>query len=46
MNLHFEHARALTRRHFFKQCQFGVGGMALAALLDRDRPARGADGAG
>ncbi len=26
----------MTRRHFFKQCQLGVGGMALASLLDRD----------
>src|SRR5262249_12813158 len=35
MNLHFERARAQTRRHFFKQCQFGIGAMALASLLER-----------
>ena len=26
--------RAITRRHFFKQSGFGIGGLALSALLD------------
>jgi hypothetical protein len=26
--------RALTRRHFFEQASFGIGGLALASLLD------------
>src|SRR6185436_14696815 len=29
-----EALRAITRRHFFKQSGFGVGAMALSALLD------------
>jgi len=33
--------RAITRRHFFGQCQVGVGAAALAAMLARD--ARAAD---
>jgi hypothetical protein len=41
MSLHFDVARAVTRRHFFKQCQLGVGAMALASLLERE--VRGAD---
>jgi uncharacterized protein (DUF1501 family) len=33
MNLHLEHMRASTRRHFLlRQCPVGLGGMALAAL--------------
>jgi hypothetical protein len=27
--------RALTRRHFFEQASFGIGGLALASLMDR-----------
>src|SRR3954454_17032968 len=26
--------RAITRRHFFKQSGFGIGGLALSALID------------
>ena len=26
--------RGLTRRHFFEQASFGIGGLALASLLD------------
>ena len=26
--------RDITRRHFFKQSGFGIGGVALSALLD------------
>ena len=36
MNLHQQHVRALTRRHFFKQCQLGLGSMALGGLLARE----------
>jgi hypothetical protein len=43
MDLHLEQTRALTRRHFFKQCQVGVGAMALASLLDGETRARAAD---
>ena len=27
--------RRLTRRHFFEQASFGIGGLALASLFDR-----------
>jgi hypothetical protein len=36
MNFHHQRVRATTRRHFFKQCQFGIGAMALGSLLARD----------
>src|SRR5688500_19265872 len=26
--------RAITRRHFFEQASFGIGGLALASLMD------------
>lgn len=26
--------RSLTRRHFFEQASFGIGGLALASLMD------------
>ena len=26
--------RNLTRRHFFEQASFGIGGLALASLMD------------
>ena len=26
--------REITRRHFFKQSGFGIGGLALSALVD------------
>jgi hypothetical protein len=35
-NFHLEQVRALTRRHFFQQCQMGVGAMALGSLLARE----------
>jgi hypothetical protein len=34
MNFRLARAEALTRRHFLKNCQLGIGGMALASLLD------------
>ena len=36
MNLYHEHVQELTRRHFFKQSQAGIGAMALAMLLTKD----------
>src|SRR6516162_1089557 len=30
---------ALTRRHFFRDCSVGLGGMALASLLAQDAKA-------
>src|SRR5215212_4386049 len=36
--------RAITRRHFFKQSGFGIGGAALSALLDDRLFASQADG--
>jgi hypothetical protein len=36
MNLHTRHVQALTRRHFLKQCQVGIGSMALGSLLARE----------
>src|SRR5438105_279319 len=35
--------RAITRRHFFKQSGFGIGGLALSALLDDKLFAQAAD---
>jgi hypothetical protein len=35
MDFRTQFARAQTRRHFLKTCQTGIGGMALAGLLDR-----------
>src|SRR5262245_39500450 len=29
--------RTITRRHFFGQCALGIGGLALASLLDAGR---------
>ncbi len=34
-----ERVRNLTRRHFFRESQAGLGGIALASLLARDAPA-------
>ncbi|REJ95736.1 MAG: DUF1501 domain-containing protein [Planctomycetota bacterium] len=33
--------RAVTRRHFFQDCRVGLGGMALASLLDGGRTVAG-----
>jgi Protein of unknown function (DUF1501) len=35
--------RAITRRHFFRQSGFGIGGLALTALLDERLFAQNAD---
>ncbi len=37
--------RAITRRHFFKQSGFGIGGVALSALLDEKLFAQAQDSA-
>src|SRR5574340_207130 len=39
MHLRLARAEALTRRHFLKNCQVGVGGMALASLLGKSASA-------
>ncbi len=36
----------LTRRHFFRQSQAGLGAIALSSLLAKDAPATAPDGAG
>src|SRR5215207_8944184 len=36
MDLHLQWARSQTRRHFLKVAQAGLGGLALARLLERD----------
>ena len=33
--------RSITRRHFFEQASFGIGGLALASLIDTTVLARG-----
>ena len=43
--LSWQHARALTRRQFLKRSQSGLGGLAMAMLLEREGRsiARGAE---
>ncbi|MEM7385612.1 MAG: DUF1501 domain-containing protein [Verrucomicrobiota bacterium] len=41
MNLFYEQARAVTRRHFLSQCQVGLGSLALTSLLGQDAGAAG-----
>ncbi len=36
--------RNLTRRHFFRESQAGLGGIALASMLAKDAPAAAPDG--
>jgi hypothetical protein len=33
MNLHREQAQLITRRHFFRRCNSGIGAIALASLM-------------
>src|SRR5437773_2130141 len=35
MNLHYDHLQFLTRRHFLRNSQVGLGSMALAGLMGR-----------
>src|SRR5215212_6925090 len=44
MNWNSENAlRAITRRHFFSDCAIGLGGLALASLLDGKAATASAD---
>ena len=36
MNFRLEHARFLTRRHFLKRCNLGLGSIALASLMGKE----------
>jgi hypothetical protein len=36
MNLHQRQAQLITRRHFFKRCNSGIGAIALASLMGGD----------
>lgn len=40
----YRSARAVTRRHFLRNCQTGLGSLALASVLGVTRPARGSAG--
>ena len=35
MNLFLEHTQAVTRRHFLRSCQLGIGSIALGSLMGR-----------
>jgi hypothetical protein len=39
MNLKSQHAQAITRRHFLRTSQAGLGALALSRLLDQSAPA-------
>ncbi|GIW81771.1 MAG: sulfatase [Gemmatales bacterium] len=41
--VNLEYTRHMTRRHFLRDCQLGIGSMALATLLHRDTKAGIAD---
>ena len=41
--LRTEHVRFLTRRHFLRQSQIGLGVLALSHLLEKPRPAAAAN---
>ncbi len=36
MDIRLDHARAVTRRHFFRNCKVGLGSLALGTLFQRD----------
>src|SRR5881628_310309 len=40
MNANHEYAKAITRRHFFRDCGVGLGAIALAELLARGEDAK------
>jgi hypothetical protein len=42
MNPHLQHLLGITRRHFLRDCQVGLGGLALACLMN-DAAARADD---
>ena len=39
MHPELDHLRHITRRHFFRQSQAGIGAIALASMLAKDAPA-------
>ena len=39
MHPHLEHLQLITRRHFLRQSQLGLGALALGSLLERDSAA-------
>ena len=39
MSLDNRHLQDISRRHFFKDCQVGLGAIALSSMLNRDCPA-------
>jgi len=41
MNIYAEQLRAVTRRHFLRRCQVGLGGMALSTLMGNSHAAAG-----
>jgi len=43
MNPYQEHLEHLTRRHFLKDCQLGLGAIALGSLMGNDAPGAAAD---
>src|SRR6478735_10091836 len=45
MNMDFtrEHAQLITRRHFFRRCNSGIGALALASMLGQNLFASAAD---
>ncbi len=43
MQPHLQTVQGKTRRHFFRDCQIGIGGMALAMLLARENNSRAAE---
>ena len=36
MNLHQQYNQLVTRRHFLRRCQMGLGATALASLMGND----------
>ncbi len=36
MDLYNQHARLITRRHFFRRCNSGIGALALASLVGKN----------
>src|SRR5215203_6195893 len=45
MNLNHERAQLITRRHFFRRCNSGLGAIALTSLLGKDVLANAASSA-
>jgi hypothetical protein len=43
MNLYQQHAQLITRRHFFRRCNSGIGALALASMLGKNLLANPSD---